>query len=71
MQADQARAAATPVSATKTADGEPKEVIQLSPFQVSSDQDKGYSASSSMSGTLAGIENLLKSIEPDIEVFAA
>ena len=48
LQADEAKAAA----AVSTAPGETRdEVVALSPFEVNSGSDKGYSAASSLSGT--------------------
>ena len=49
LRADEAKAA----GAVKTApgSGEPAEVVQLSPFEVSAGNDRGYSASSTLAGT--------------------
>ena len=63
MQADEARAAAATPASTPSAAGE-REVVQLSPFEVNDSGDKGYFASSTMSGTLVNskIEDLAASI---------
>jgi hypothetical protein len=49
LQADQAKAAKTPVASADTE--KDNAVVQLSPFEVNSSQDRGYMATSSMSGT--------------------
>ncbi|MFM8334296.1 MAG: hypothetical protein ACKODK_01930, partial [Opitutaceae bacterium] len=46
LQADEARAAKTPVTAAA-----PGEVVELSPFQVSASADRGYLAANTLSGT--------------------
>lgn len=62
LQADQAKAANTPVSSTATATGE-KDVVELSPFEVT-EHNHGYYAANTMSGTRlnAKIEDLASSI---------
>jgi outer membrane receptor for ferric coprogen and ferric-rhodotorulic acid len=61
MQSDQAKAAQTPVAAAGT---NGKDVVQLSPFQVNGGDDKGYFASSTLSGTRldSKLEDLASSI---------
>jgi outer membrane receptor protein involved in Fe transport len=61
MQADQAKAANIPVERAAPAD---KDVIELSPFTVNAGDDKGYYASSTLSGTRLNskIEDLGSSI---------
>jgi outer membrane receptor protein involved in Fe transport len=65
QQADQARGAAVPVTGggnVGSGAGEP--VVQLSPFEVSAGADRGYHASSSLSGTRLNskLEDLASSI---------
>lgn len=48
--ADEAKAARTPVAGGKS-EGQTEEIIALSPFEVSSGDERGYSASNSLSGT--------------------
>ena len=48
MQADQAKAAAA--VETKSGTGE-EQVVQLSPFEVSAMEDRGYAASNTLAGT--------------------
>ena len=50
MQADEAKAAKAVVN-TPSSGAAKEEVIELSPFEVNSGSDKGYAASSSLSGT--------------------
>ncbi len=51
MQADNANAAKAVATSAAAPSPAKDEVVELSPFQVSSGDDKGYSASSSLSGT--------------------
>ena len=62
QQADQARAATSATSTSTTASGD--KVVELSPFEVAAGSDKGYYASSSLSGTRLNskLEDLASSI---------
>ena len=52
QQADEAKSAKAVAASTAAAGGDSKEqVVELSPFQVSAEQDKGYLASNTLSGT--------------------
>lgn len=63
QQADAAKAAAA-VTTTSTTNTSGETVVELSPFQVNADEDKGYYASNSLSGTRLNskIEDLASSI---------
>ena len=66
MQADEAKMAnAAAASSPKLTSGD-NEVVQLSPFEVSAGDDRGYSASSSLSGTR--LNSKLEDISSSISV---
>jgi outer membrane receptor protein involved in Fe transport len=51
MRADEAKAAKTPVAANEAAAAQKEEAIQLSPFEVSAGNDRGYAAANTLAGT--------------------
>lgn len=64
LRADEARAATAVSPGTATESGAGSSVVELSPFQVTAEGDKGYLASNTMSGTRLNtkIEDLASSI---------
>ena len=64
-----APAVPAPTSATTTVQGAKEEAIVLSPFTISSDEDKGYAASSALAGTRTNEK--LANLPNSISVFTA